>query len=53
MNRYRAAQCNAPENCYAEVYRYDKKFPFTDISSFMPKGFKSLNYYNSSYEGFL
>ena len=27
MNRYRAAQCNAPNGCYAEVYRYEKKFP--------------------------
>lgn len=36
MNRYRAAQCNAPRGHYAEAYRMDKRFPFTDIRGMLP-----------------
>ena len=36
MNRYRAAQCNAPSHNYAEAYRFNKRFPFTDIRSLLP-----------------
>ena len=36
MNRYRAAQCNAPKLNYAEAYRFNKKFPFVDLRSLLP-----------------
>jgi len=36
MNRFRAAQCNAPRGNYAEAYRLDKKFPFSDIRGLLP-----------------
>ena len=37
MNRYRAAQCNAPDGHYAEAYRLDRRFPFTDIRAMLPE----------------
>ncbi len=36
MNRYRAAQCNAPDGHYAEAYRLEQRFPFTDIRAMLP-----------------
>ena len=36
MNRYRAAQCNAPDGHYAEAYRLSSRFPFTDIRDMVP-----------------
>ena len=36
MNRYRAAQCNAPDGHYAEAYRLERRFPFTDIRAMLP-----------------
>lgn len=36
MNRYRAAQCNAPDGHYAEAYRLEKRFPFADIRPILP-----------------
>ncbi len=36
MNRFRAAQCNAPEGHYAEAYRFAARFPFTDIRAMLP-----------------
>lgn len=36
MNRYRAAQCNAPNGHYAEAYRLDRRFPFCDIRDLIP-----------------
>ena len=37
-NQFRAAQCNYPIGSFAEVYRYDKRFPFSDIRSLLPDG---------------
>ena len=37
-NQFRAAQCNYPIGSFAEVYRYDKRFPFPDIRSLLPNG---------------
>ena len=34
VNRFRAAQCNAPEGHYAEAYRIDNRFPFSDVRAF-------------------
>lgn len=36
MNRYRAAQCNAPDGHYAEAYQIASRFPFTDIREMVP-----------------
>ena len=36
MNRFRAAQCNAPDGHYAEAYRQERRFPFTDIRDMLP-----------------
>ena len=36
MNRYRAAQCNAPRDHYAEAYRLASRFPFTDVRDMIP-----------------
>ena len=36
MNRFRSAQCNAPENNYAEAYFFNQSFPFSDIRNILP-----------------
>ena len=36
MNRYRAAQCNAPDDHRAEAWRLDRRFPFADVRSMLP-----------------
>ena len=36
MNRFRSAQCNGPDGHYAEAYRMDRRFPFTDIRAMLP-----------------
>jgi len=36
LNRFRSAQCNSGDGHYAEAYRFEKKFPFTDIRSLLP-----------------
>lgn len=36
MNRFRAAQCNAPDGHYAEAYRIANRFPFSDIRALLP-----------------
>lgn len=36
MNRFRAAQCNAPDGHYAEAYRIDSRFPFSDVRLMLP-----------------
>ncbi len=49
QNQFRSAQCNAPIGTYAEAYRYEKRFPFSDIRSLLPPSpginsfYKSLN----------
>ena len=35
-NRFRAAQCNAPDGQYAEAYRFQPRFPFGDIRALIP-----------------
>ena len=37
MNRFRAAQCNAPDGNYAEAYRINNRFPFADVRDLLPK----------------
>lgn len=36
LNRFRSAQCNAPKGHYAETYRFEKTFPFSDIRQMLP-----------------
>ena len=36
MNRFRSAQCNAPDGHYAEAYRLYHRFPFTAIRDLLP-----------------
>jgi len=48
MNRYRSAQCNAPENNYAEAYRFNKRFPFSDIRLLIPDPPKYRPFYNNN-----
>ena len=36
INRFRAVQCNALNNNYAEAYRFDIKFPFCDVRYMLP-----------------
>lgn len=36
MNRYRAAQCNAPDDHRAEAWRLARRFPFSDIRAMLP-----------------
>lgn len=47
-NQFRAAQCNHPTGSYAEVYRYDNKFPFADIRSLLPNAPDLRPYYNNN-----
>lgn len=35
-NRFRARQCNADLDCYAETYRFDPVFPYSDIRVLLP-----------------
>lgn len=37
LNRFRAAQCNAPDGHYAEAYRASARFPFADIRGLLPE----------------
>ena len=46
-NIFRAAQCNAGNNSYAEVFRFDSSFPFVDISSLLPDRLSIRPYYKN------
>ncbi len=47
LNRFRAAQCNEPNGYYAEAYRFEKKFPFSDIRQMLPPSPKYKPYYQN------
>lgn len=47
MNRYRSAQFNSKANNYAEVFRFEKKFPFSDVRSLLPNSPKINMYYRN------
>jgi len=53
MNRFRSAQCNAPHNNYAEAYRYQRSFPFSDIRDILPRSPKLKTFYIENQDGFL
>ena len=46
-NRFRAAQCNAPDGSYAEVYRFEPTFPFLDIRLLLPESLPIRSYYKN------
>jgi LmbE family N-acetylglucosaminyl deacetylase len=53
LNRFRAAQCNAPDGHYAEAYRSAARFPFADIRAMIPPPPPYRPYYVPGSEGFL
>lgn len=53
MNSYRSAQCNAPEGFYAEAFSFNKSFPFSDITKFLPETMKIIPFDISNQKGFL
>jgi N-acetylglucosamine malate deacetylase 1 len=52
-NRFRAAQCNGPETSYAEAFKIDKKFPFADIRSMLPREPKYRPFYSQHSDGLI
>ena len=53
MNSYRAAQCNAPKNKYAEAYNFKPSFPFSDIRDVLPAPLKLRPFHIENQHGFL
>ncbi len=53
MNSYRAAQCNAPNDSYAEAYTYFPSFPFSDIREILPSPLKLRPFHIENQHGFL
>ncbi len=53
MNRYRSAQCNAPENNYAEAYFFNQSFPFSDIRNILPDSPPLTSFNIETLNGFL
>ncbi len=47
LNGFRSAQCNSPEGNYAEAYRFEKRFPFSDIRQLLPPSPKFKPYYKN------
>lgn len=47
LNRFRSAQCNAPDGHYAEAFRADKRFPYTEIRSLLPPAPPLRKFYKS------
>ena len=53
MNSYRAAQCNAEEGMYAEAYKFENSFPFSDIRHLLPNPPEIKKFYINKRGGFL
>ncbi len=53
LNRFRSAQCNAPSGNYAEAYRFNRRFPFSDVSYLLPSLQKTFPYYEKKNNSFL
>ena len=53
LNRFRSAQCNGPDNTYAEAYGMSKTFPFSDIRDFLPESPKYRPYYSKKSDGLI
>lgn len=46
-NKFRAAQCNAGGESYAEVFRFEPSFPFVDLRSLLPPTMRIRPYYKN------
>ena len=53
MNRYRAAQCNAPDDHRAEAWRTDRRFPFADVRAMLPAAPPHRPFRTSSAKGLI
>ena len=53
MNRYRSAQCNIAEDNYAEAYRHQKTFPFSDVRNLLPSAPKISQFYRNKETSFI
>ena len=53
MNSYRAAQCNAPKENYAEAYSFVPSFPFSVIREILPAPLKLRPFHIENQHGFL
>ena len=53
INRFRSAQCNAPKNNFAEVYKVSKTYPFSDIRGLLPAAPRIRKFYKQNSNGFL
>lgn len=53
MNRYRSAQCNDAEDNFAEAYRHQKSFPFSDVRSLLPLAPKINQFYKNKETSFI
>ncbi len=53
INRFRSAQCNGPEGTYAEVYRFESRFPFQDVRSLLPNSPKIRPFYKGELESLI
>ena len=53
LNSFRAGQCNAPKGNYAEAYRQEKTFPFSDIRDLLPPSPRINEFYTSSNESMI
>jgi len=53
MNRYRSAQCNDTEDNFAEAYRHQKSFPFSDVRSLLPLAPKINQFYKNKETSFI
>lgn len=53
LNRFRSAQCNAPNGHYAEAYRQEKTFPFSDIRDLLPPSPPINQFYKSLFNSMI
>ena len=53
MNSFRAAQCNSEEGTYAEAYKFDQSFPFSDIRHLLPNPPEIKKFFINKKGGFL
>ena len=48
QNSFRAGQCNYDIGHYVEAYKFEKRFPFSEIGSLIPHNIKIKPYYNNN-----
>ena len=48
QNSFRAGQCNYEIGNYVEAYKFENRFPFSDISSLIPHNIKIKSYYKNN-----